>query len=81
MKLHITVHFLCGRYHGRNRKKMLEDFPPSPMRLFQALIAASHRGSYGRRNAEARDNALRWLENLAPPIIVADETVTSGKIR
>jgi CRISPR-associated protein Csb2 len=79
MKLLITVSFLCRHYHGRNREKTLEDFPPSPMRLFQALIAASHRGSYGRQNIDARDNALRWLENLSPPIIVADETVTSGE--
>jgi CRISPR-associated protein Csb2 len=79
MKLLIAVNFLCRHYHGRNREKTLEDFPPSPMRLFQALIAASHRGSYGRQNVEARDNALRWLENLVPPVIVADETVTSGE--
>lgn len=79
MKLLITVNFLSERYHGRNREKTLEDFPPSPMRLFQALIAASHRGSYGGQNVVVRDNALRWLENLAPPIIVAGETVTSGE--
>jgi CRISPR-associated protein Csb2 len=79
MKLIITVRYLCGHYHGRNREKVLEDFPPSPMRLFQALIAAGHRSIYGEQNAAIRDNALRWLENLAPPSIVAGETLESGE--
>ncbi|CAN5809292.1 type I-U CRISPR-associated protein Csb2 [soil metagenome] len=79
MKLIITVQFLCGHYHGRNREKILEDFPPSPMRLFQALLAASPRGLYGKQNVAIRDNALQWLGNLAPPTIVANETIKSGE--
>lgn len=79
MKLIITVQFLCGHYHGRNREKVLEDFPPSPMRLFQALIAASHRGIYGKQNVAVRDNALRWLETLSPPLIIAGKTSDSGE--
>lgn len=79
MKLIITVRYLCKHYHGRNREQVLENFPPSPMRLFQALIAASHRSIRGNENAAIRDNALRWLENLSPPSIVAGETLESGK--
>lgn len=79
MKLIITVEFLCRRYHGRNLEQDLEDFPPSPLRLFQALIAASHRGIYRKQNSDIRDNALRWLEKLAPPIIIAGERQESGE--
>lgn len=68
MRLILNVTFPFGRFHGR-------EFPPSPSRLFQALIAGSHRGVYIRQNAEARDRALEWLENIAPPII---ETYKAG---
>jgi CRISPR-associated protein Csb2 len=62
MHLILNVTFPFGRFHGG-------EFPPSPARLFQALIAGSHRGVYIQQNAEARDRALEWLENIAPPII------------
>lgn len=65
MQLILNVTFPFGRYHGEGK------FPPSPSRLFQALIAGSHRGIYIRQNAEARDRALQWLENIAPPMIEA----------
>jgi CRISPR-associated protein Csb2 len=72
MQLILNVTFPFGRFHGR-------EFPPSPSRLFQALIAGSHRGAYIRQNAEARDRALEWLENIAPPVIETCEFVESGK--
>ncbi|MCA1633132.1 MAG: type I-U CRISPR-associated protein Cas5/Cas6 [Acidobacteria bacterium] len=62
MQLILNVTFPFERFHGG-------EFPPSPSRLFQALIAGSHRGIYIRQNAEVRDRALEWLENIAPPII------------
>ena len=51
-----------GRYHGR------PEWPPSPARLFQALVAGTAKG-----NALDKDDrdALVWLEQLAPPIIAA----------
>lgn len=58
----VSVRLLDGRYHGSGV------WPPSPFRLFQALVAAAHTG----RDASTDEiSALRWLENLAPPIIVA----------
>jgi CRISPR-associated protein Csb2 len=62
MQLILNITFPFERFHG-------SEFPPSPSRLFQALIAGSHRGIYIRQNAEVRDRALEWLENIAPPII------------
>ncbi len=77
MELRITVTFADRRFHGRIREDELE-FPPSPLRLFQALVAASHRGAYGLVNQEARDRALNWLSSLAPPTIEAGTPVESG---
>ncbi|MGH9845805.1 MAG: type I-G CRISPR-associated protein Csb2 [Blastocatellia bacterium] len=68
MQLNLTVTFATGRYHGRIGEEELE-FPPSPSRLFQALIAGSHCGAYGVVHADKRDRALQWLESLEPPVI------------
>jgi CRISPR-associated protein Csb2 len=57
-----------GRYHGR------PEWPPSPARLFQALVAGAAKGN--ELDKEDRD-ALGWLEQLVPPIIVAP-TVRAG---
>lgn len=53
-----SVRLLDGRYHG------LGDWPPSPGRLFQALVAgAGIMGPLADKDADA----LRWLEQLEPP--------------
>jgi CRISPR-associated protein Csb2 len=70
MQLNLTVIFATSRYHGRIGEEELE-FPPSPSRLFQALIAGSHYGAYGVVHADKRDRALQWLELLDPPVIEA----------
>ena len=58
----ITLRFHDGRYHGA------EDWPPSPARLFQALVAGVARGAA----LEPDDvEALKWLESLDPPVIAA----------
>lgn len=62
----ISVSFYQGRYHGR------DDWPPAPARLFQALTAAVAEGS---KIPEADAEALRWLEELPPPVIIAPEAV------
>jgi len=63
--LEFRVFFLNGEYHGR-------EWPPSPARLFQALIAGSrYRYRRGSDWSEEFDQALQWLEKQDPPIIVA----------
>ncbi len=58
----ISVRFHEGRYHGTG------DWPPSPARLFQALIAgAGLRGPLQRNHV----NALEWMELISPPLIAA----------
>jgi CRISPR-associated protein Csb2 len=59
----LSVRFLDGRYHGRGQP----DWPPSPARLFQALLAAAAKGATVEA---AHHQALDWLEGLAPPVIV-----------
>lgn len=58
----IRVHFHDGRYHG------VGDWPPSPARLLQALVAAA--GLNG--HLAASRNSLKWFESLpSAPIIGA----------
>ena len=59
--LRISVHFHDDRYHGSG------DWPPSPARLFQALIAAV---ALPKLDTNKRD-ALKWLETLDAPTIAA----------
>lgn len=58
----ITVRLHDGRYHG------MGDGPPSPARLFQALVAgAGLSGPLG----PGESNALEWLEKRGPPLIAS----------
>ena len=65
----IAVRFHEGRYHGQADRFDDEDgWPPSPGRLFQALVAGAARGA----NLQPEDRrALEWLERLDPPRIAA----------
>jgi len=56
-----------GRFHGLDSEGRAE-WPPSPARLFQALVAAACKGAV---LAEVDNDALEWLEGLAPPVIAA----------
>ncbi|MGJ5180697.1 type I-G CRISPR-associated protein Csb2 [Bradyrhizobium oligotrophicum] len=58
----LSVRFHDDRYHGR------PEWPPSPARLFQALVAGVASG----RHLSAEDRAaLVWLEQLTAPVIAA----------
>jgi CRISPR-associated protein Csb2 len=66
----ITVQLHEARYHG------MGDDPPSPARLFQALVAGiGLSGPPSSRDLEA----LKWLEELSPPII-ASPIMTTGQL-
>lgn len=64
----LFVRFHEGRYHGAG------DWPPSPARLFQALVSGAVRD--GELPTEDRA-ALAWLEMLNAPLI-ATPTVREG---
>ena len=58
----ISVRLLDDRYHGSG------SWPPSPFRLYQALMAAAYTG---REASEQEITALRWLEQLPPPVVLS----------
>lgn len=73
----LSIRFLDDRYHGLTDSSERPEWPPSPFRVFQALIAGNARGP---TIAEPLRNALRWLESLEPPDICAPET-HAGQVR
>ena len=62
----ISIHFLGDEFHGRGNQGEPE-WPPSPLRLFQTLVATNSRLD---NKAEA---ALIWLEQQTPPVIIAPQ--------
>ncbi len=58
--LYVRLH--DGRYHGEG------DWPPSPARLFQALVAGA---GLGGRLANTERAALEWVERQQPPLVAA----------
>ncbi len=67
----ISVRLLAGRFHGNG------DWPPSPFRLFQALVAGAYGGRWQDEERAAKDRAFRWLECLPAPLIAAPARVQS----
>jgi CRISPR-associated protein Csb2 len=80
MQLNLTVTFATSQYHGRRSEREEElEFPPSPSRVFQALISGSHCGAYGMIHTEKRDRSLEWLESLEAPEIETSVVSDTGK--
>jgi CRISPR-associated protein Csb2 len=72
----ITVHWLDDRYHGLLNRDGPPEWPPSPFRLFQALVAGAAR--HGKLDTDI-GTSLAWLETLGPPVILAPHA-SSGQI-
>ncbi len=73
----LSIRLLGDAFHGRGDGGSLE-WPPAPLRLFQALVSAS--AARWRSATAFPDYAapmLRWLESLGDPVIVAP-TKTDG---
>jgi len=69
----LSFRFLSPWFHGRGDEGAPE-WPPSPLRAFQAVVAAAARAG----TLEATRSALNWLEQLAAPLILAPEAVASA---
>src|SRR5579884_398418 len=69
----IAVTFLAGRYHGA-------EWPPSPARLYQALVAGVMTGGYRMLFPEV-EPALRWLEHQDPPTVLVSRSRRSAPYR
>lgn len=72
----ITVRWLDDRYHGLLSRDGPPEWPPSPFRLFQALLAGVAR--YGKLDSDI-GTSLTWLETRDPPLILAP-SASSGQI-
>ena len=78
MALHfcVSIRFLQPYSHGR-RENGDPEWPPSPLRVMQSLVAASA-GKWNERNLlVTAAPAIRWLESLPPPQIIATRAVPS----
>ncbi|MEO2092139.1 MAG: type I-U CRISPR-associated protein Csb2, partial [Gemmataceae bacterium] len=74
--LRFTVRFLQPYCHGHGDGGEPE-WPPSPLRLFQALVAASAARWNERQRLDYAVPALNWLELLNSPEVVAPSGVIS----
>jgi len=84
----LTVRFLDDRYHGLLDRGGPPEWPPSPFRLFQALVAGVARrgelvvGDDVPSNTKFTDigKAIGWLQKIDPPIIIAPKSKTGQAI-
>ena len=79
--LKISVRYLQPLSHGRNERDEPE-WPPSPMRLFQALVAAASAKWNERIKLHQALPALCWLESLdLDEIVACDATPSNAPIQ
>lgn len=71
----ISARFLDRRFHGKGDRK--PEWPPSPMRLYQALLAGTKTGCRIMKWSSAKKKAFLWLANQDPPVVIGP-TVTLG---
>jgi CRISPR-associated protein Csb2 len=76
----ITIRFLDGRFHGRGAGGESE-WPPSPLRVFQALVAAAAAHTNERSALTMAAPTLRWLEAQPAPLIIAPASARAAKYR
>lgn len=75
----ISIHLLAPAFHGR-RDGGAPEWPPSPMRVFQALVAAAAHSHPDPLTLRAK-SALKWLEQQAPPLLVAPASISASGYR
>ncbi len=75
----IAIELLAGRYvaSAYNDRERTE-WPPHPARLFSALVAAWAEAGGPEAGREAERTALTWLEQQAPPVILATTREAAG---
>jgi CRISPR-associated protein Csb2 len=78
--LSVSATFLAPTYHGR-RDGGEPEWPPSPLRLFQALVAAAAARWRGSEFTHGPMAALKWLEQQPPPTIIAPRGRTGQPLR
>jgi CRISPR-associated protein Csb2 len=76
----ITIRFHDGLFHGR-RDGGEPEWPPSPLRAFQALVAAAAAQTNERNVLAQAAPMLRWVEAQSAPMIAAPFGRRGGKYR
>lgn len=79
-KLIIRVEFLSPIYHGLGDNGEPE-WPPSPLRLFQAMVRSASGLFQGNDFESNAAPWLAWLESLPSPVIFAGEAVDGLPLR
>ena len=69
----LSFRFLSPWFHGKGDEGAPE-WPPSPLRVFQAVVAAAARAG----TLESTRSALSWLEQRVAPLILAPDAVESS---
>jgi CRISPR-associated protein Csb2 len=76
----LSVTFLGPSFRGLRRWNPPEpEWPPSPLRLFQAMVAGVHEAWRGRGVPPEIQGSLRWLEEMPAPTIVAPQAEVSAR--
>ena len=67
----IELRWPGGRFHGvrdsGGRDSFVPEWPPSPFRLFQALVDGAFTGRWAAEDPADKVAAFTWLEGLPPP--------------
>jgi len=73
----LAIRLLNSTFHGRLDRGECE-WPPSPARTFQAMVAAAASRARGESLPRAVKQGLHWLERQPAPTIVAPEVATAA---
>src|SRR5262245_1832596 len=76
--LRVSVRLLGDSFHGRGDGGEAE-WPPSPLRVFQALLNAAARRWREPQFGSYAVPALEWLEGLGSPSVVAPPGRTASR--
>lgn len=72
----ITIRLLDRTFHGR-RDRGESEWPPSPARAFQAIVAAAAARARGKALSDLVRQALQWLERQPAPTMLAPEAASA----
>ncbi len=65
----ISIRLLDRTFHGRKDRR-LPEWPPSPLRVYQALVASASRMGENGLGASDVQSALTWLEQRTTPSLI-----------
>lgn len=73
----LSIRFLDRAFHGQ-RDGGESEWPPSPIRAFQSLVAAAAAHSRAKSFSPRVHSALEWLEQQKAPVLIAPTSVNGS---